>query len=589
MCGPSAVVVLEPESADHPQELEAVWRDVSRAGDFNALVRNLMKWGVGVIPDLILFIENDSLRCVVRNRLLVRDAETGAVVADGQTGPVWRHAQLHSRNLRIDLEPLPDKPRWLPVAMSKVGAAAIAVDARQGVGFDYTPILYQPSFLTESSGTSSASAPTTPPGFTTLPTPANMPTPAAIPAPMPTTPDEPIAVPATSPIATDDLDQWAAGLDSVAQAGLDLALERANSLSAKLAALTDWSNSYPGTTPEPESVSEPPEVDWVKPLPTQFSDYETSYPDVENSQPLDDYAGDSYQGDYAEPSSYSSDTGYAADGYEPDYHLPQTAAESWYPHDDSFTAEPSQPEPVVASVAETPEPGEWQYYENSPEYQQYYQEDSQDLYAESGGFEEQNYLSPDPVAIDEPVGYPEDRASVALPDDSDSEPLPVAEPLAIPEPAPQPAPVPEAEDPDFWADDVESTGVRRLFNRKQRQHSPVEAIPAPTQVVLAISDGQEIPMDSAVLIGRAPRPDAGDQARPIKVVSPHHDVSRNHVRIEPAVGGVLVTDQNSTNGTVVRTPGSPSVVAAAGKAVLAQVGSLISLGDGVVIRVQAEN
>jgi pSer/pThr/pTyr-binding forkhead associated (FHA) protein len=88
-----------------------------------------------------------------------------------------------------------------------------------------------------------------------------------------------------------------------------------------------------------------------------------------------------------------------------------------------------------------------------------------------------------------------------------------------------------------------------------------------------------------VVVGRSPQLIPGDPALAIKVYSPNHDVSRTHMRIDPRGDGWLVSDLNSTNGTLVRRPGEATVIATEGAPVVAGIGTLIALGDNVVIRI----
>jgi pSer/pThr/pTyr-binding forkhead associated (FHA) protein len=102
--------------------------------------------------------------------------------------------------------------------------------------------------------------------------------------------------------------------------------------------------------------------------------------------------------------------------------------------------------------------------------------------------------------------------------------------------------------------------------------------------VLSFSDGRVVPIDSKIIIGRAPKSD-DPYVKTYKVASPNHDVSRSHMSIEPKGDGWLVSDLASTNGTLVRRPSAATVIAAEGSPVQVGLGTLISLGDGVVLRV----
>ncbi|WP_277050685.1 FHA domain-containing protein [Ruania albidiflava] len=105
---------------------------------------------------------------------------------------------------------------------------------------------------------------------------------------------------------------------------------------------------------------------------------------------------------------------------------------------------------------------------------------------------------------------------------------------------------------------------------------------------LSVSTGAEVPLDRPVLIGRAPesaRFSAGVQPRLVTVPSPQQDISRTHVEIRAEAGSAVVTDLNSTNGTVVVQPGAAPRRLHAGEGASVPAGTLIDLGDGVTVNV----
>ena len=111
-------------------------------------------------------------------------------------------------------------------------------------------------------------------------------------------------------------------------------------------------------------------------------------------------------------------------------------------------------------------------------------------------------------------------------------------------------------------------------------------VAGPILAVLRASDGATVEVDRAVLIGRAPSADRSSSrsARLMTVASPNYDISRTHVEVAPQDWQVVVTDLNSTNGTVLVRPGAVDRQRLApGEPVLAQLGSVIELGDGVSV------
>ena len=120
--------------------------------------------------------------------------------------------------------------------------------------------------------------------------------------------------------------------------------------------------------------------------------------------------------------------------------------------------------------------------------------------------------------------------------------------------------------------------------------------PAPDVTVpvarLQISNGDEVDVDRAVVIGRAPearRFNDTEQPLLVTVPSPHLEISSTHIEVRPGTGAdhgtAVVTDLGSTNGTVLVQPGLGPEDLAPGVAVQLIPGAIIDLGDGVTIKV----
>ncbi|HET6758130.1 MAG TPA: FHA domain-containing protein [Propionibacteriaceae bacterium] len=108
----------------------------------------------------------------------------------------------------------------------------------------------------------------------------------------------------------------------------------------------------------------------------------------------------------------------------------------------------------------------------------------------------------------------------------------------------------------------------------------------PILAVLRASDGTSAELDRPILIGRAPSTDRSNSRAPrlMTVPSPNHDISRAHLEVAPDGWQIVVTDLNSTNGTIlVRPGGADRQQLAPGEPVPVQVGSVIELGDGVSV------
>jgi hypothetical protein len=111
-------------------------------------------------------------------------------------------------------------------------------------------------------------------------------------------------------------------------------------------------------------------------------------------------------------------------------------------------------------------------------------------------------------------------------------------------------------------------------------------VAGPVLAVLRASDGSTAEVDRPVLIGRAPSGDRSSSRSPrlMPVPSPNHDISRTHLEVAPDGWQIVVTDLNSTNGTVLVRPGAVDrQQLAPGEPVPVQLGSVMELGDGVSV------
>lgn len=120
---------------------------------------------------------------------------------------------------------------------------------------------------------------------------------------------------------------------------------------------------------------------------------------------------------------------------------------------------------------------------------------------------------------------------------------------------------------------------------------PADPVPVarPVLGILRLSLGDVITLDRGVLMGRNPRPDfagADGEERPhvVKLPLADGDVSRTHLRVSLDGWHVLVTDLNSTNGTLVSLPGHEPQKLRPGEPTLIQPGTVVTLADGVDFR-----
>jgi hypothetical protein len=207
-----------------------------------------------------------------------------------------------------------------------------------------------------------------------------------------------------------------------------------------------------------------------------------------------------------------------------------------------------------------------------------------------------------------------DVSSLRLLDAPPPAPEPAAEPAVRPaaqpapaEPEPEPTvafanPAPPTADPQQQMEsgetlvdqppvppaDSEDEGAKTIF-ASNLPGMPVTSQPQrPVLGVLLPSSGGRIEVDRPVVIGRAPAANrvSGDQLpRLLTVPSPSHDISRTHVQVAPENGRMVVTDLNSTNGTILVSPDGRRTDLRPGVGVPIEVGSVIDLGDGITIAV----
>jgi hypothetical protein len=265
----------------------------------------------------------------------------------------------------------------------------------------------------------------------------------------------------------------------------------------------------------------------------------------------------------------------------------------------------AEPEPVAVAPEPTPEPA-------SPE----------------------PAVQPEPVAV---VPEPEPQAEPVAVDDApalvplESEPTPVVAapapaPVAEPDAAQQPAPVTP---PAFAAtepgtgpstsptalpalvsvgassgDDHDGLTILSTDLAAIRERLPSwaadwtgEPVPGPFETPqqdgpvpqLVLSTGLVVPLDRAVLLGRAPqvaRVTNSELPHLVTVPSPQQDISRTHAEVRVENGQVVVTDLASTNGVHVTKQGEGARRLHPGEATVVESGHVVDLGDGVTFTVE---
>ncbi|GEK19529.1 FHA domain-containing protein [Cellulomonas xylanilytica] len=112
---------------------------------------------------------------------------------------------------------------------------------------------------------------------------------------------------------------------------------------------------------------------------------------------------------------------------------------------------------------------------------------------------------------------------------------------------------------------------------------------ASTPARLVLSTGLVVPLDRAVLLGRAPqvaRVTNRELPRLITVPSPQQDISRTHAEVRVDGEHVVVTDLDSTNGIHVARPGEGARRLHPGEPSVVGVDEVVDLGDGVTFSVE---
>jgi len=658
--GPKALVAAQPTSADIAERLSSTWNDVVAAVDLESLVGKLMRWGMDVVPDLIVVVDNDRLQCVVRGDVTVTDVATGEVVANGHGQAAWRSVNLDARHIAIALPGQDANSTWrLPLAVGVVSAGSIDIDARDDVRVDVgdttffvapltavpvvTPAPATPVTPEAEAPAEAVAAPTAPdlpaPGAWATgfgvgaplspvvaldePEPAPQPEPAVQAEPEPAEPFvAPVAEPELAVVAEKAAAEVAeatpepvavpeAHVPEFAETPAEMTAEQPAAVAETVAAVPSDAPVPPFAEPAPEHaaaveqtaepvvqmppideqivqpaaepfvapaaatvepvmdqiapavVGQPAPAEQIAPIdqpitqpvvePTPFE------PTVQVAQPVDEPRVDSDLATQIEAAKAAVDQAIAESQGVP-VPEPVPAAEQ---------AEVSMPIPEpVAQVAVEPVAAATEAASAQPDL------DRVDWRPAEVQFTPEPAAMPEPAVVPEPA-VPQSEAAVPQPVATEPQPTPTVEPLPAPVAEPQPTPAPDATPEPAAAPEPDAEPLKPAATG-----SPLGA------TLLVFSDGQRWPVNEPLLVGRAPQAYPGETAHLVRVVSPHHDISRTHVRIELYDGAMWATDRESTNGTTVHNPGQAAATAQPGQPMHVWVGGIIDIGDGVSIRVQ---
>lgn len=112
-------------------------------------------------------------------------------------------------------------------------------------------------------------------------------------------------------------------------------------------------------------------------------------------------------------------------------------------------------------------------------------------------------------------------------------------------------------------------------------------IARPALACVRSNTGEVADLRAGIVVGRAPTASkAPEGAHLMRVPSPGGDISRSHLLVKPQDWNVIVTDLDSTNGTIVKPVGEAPFVLGAGASVQVDLGTILDLGDGVSLRIE---
>lgn len=108
-----------------------------------------------------------------------------------------------------------------------------------------------------------------------------------------------------------------------------------------------------------------------------------------------------------------------------------------------------------------------------------------------------------------------------------------------------------------------------------------QRVPRPLLGVLHLPDGETVPLDRGVVIGRLPAPEQGRSDWPhlVRVPDEATYVSRSHLSVELDGWLVLATDLGSRGGTTLRVPGRPPERIRAHEPYVWEPGQVLDLSD----------
>lgn len=181
----------------------------------------------------------------------------------------------------------------------------------------------------------------------------------------------------------------------------------------------------------------------------------------------------------------------------------------------------------------------------------------------------------------ETVARPITAAAVVVPEASEeSEPAAEAPPAALAE---QPTPL-----GDHDGETVAVADMRAMRAAERATFESTDAVPArrPARGRIVLSTGRVVELERPVVIGRRPkstRTSGAELPTLVAVDSPEQDISRSHVEIRAEGEHVLVTDLDTTNGTLLLRVGQDPVKLHPNEPTMVVAGDVLDIGDDVTV------
>lgn len=193
-------------------------------------------------------------------------------------------------------------------------------------------------------------------------------------------------------------------------------------------------------------------------------------------------------------------------------------------------------------------------------------------------------------ALTPPTPQHDDPAPGVAPHSGDAAPVDPSAPTALLADLPAAASSADLGDHDGATISVAEARALRGGEREaeRERYESTDNVPPrrPARGRIVLSTGRVVELERPVVIGRRPkstRTSGSELPTLVAVESPEQDISRSHVEIRAEGEHVLVTDLDTTNGTVLMRGGHDPVRLHPGEPTMVVSGDVLDLGDGVTV------